>query len=56
MRDDRGGGSNTFKAYLNGSKYLMAIGRINIAGKEVWKSVISGLQADTKRSRQGCTL
>lgn len=36
-------GSNTFEAYLNGIKYLMAIGKINIADKEVWKSIISGL-------------
>lgn len=29
------GGCNIFKAYLNGSKYLMAVGKINIAGKEL---------------------
>lgn len=37
------GGCNIFKSYLNGNKYSMAAGKINIVGKELWKSVISGL-------------
>lgn len=37
------GRCNIFKAYLNGSKYLMAVGKISIASKELWKSVTSGL-------------
>lgn len=32
------GGCNTFKAYKN----LMAVGKINIAGKELWESETTG--------------
>lgn len=37
------GGRNIFNTSLNGSKYLMAVGKINITSKEHWKSVLSGL-------------